>query len=108
MCKSLLAILLILFSASLGFSLDNQAQYMKIHPFKVKINDSLCYQVREGNNKRIVWKPFCGQFRNFVYREGYEYTVYVKKYDPEADSMFVTKAIGSSDVRVDVSQEILL
>ena len=108
MLKPLLTFLLLLSIASLGFAQNDQGQYIKIHPFKVKINDSLCYQVREGNNKRIIWEPFCGQFRNFVYREGYEYTVYVKKYDPEADSMFVTKAIASSDVRVDVSQEILL
>lgn len=108
MLKTLLTSLLILFAVIPGFSRDKEPQYIKIHPFKVKINDSLCYQVREGNNKRIVWEPFCGQFRNFVYREGYEYTVYVRKYDPEADSMFVTKAIASSDVRVDVSQEIIL
>ena len=108
MLKPLLTFLLLLSIASLGYAQDDQGQYMKVHPYKVKINDSLCYQVRGGNNKRIIWEPFCGQFRNFVYREGYEYTVYVKKYDPEADSMFVTKAIASSDVRVDVSQEILL
>lgn len=108
MVKPLLTLLLLLPIASLGFAQDDQDQYIRIHPYKVKIDDSLCFQVREGNNKRIVWEPFCGQFRNFVYREGYEYTVYVKKYDPEADSMFVTKAIASSDVRVDVSQEILL
>lgn len=108
MLKTLSTFLLLLSIANLGYAQDDQSQYIKVHPYKVKINDSLCYQVGEGNNKRIVWEPFCGQFRNFVYREGYEYTVYVKKYDPEADSMFVTKAIASSDVRVDVSQEILL
>lgn len=108
MLKTLATFLLLLSIASLGYAQDDQSQYIKIHPYKVKINDSLCYQVREGNNKRIIWEPFCGQFRNFVYREGYEYTVYVKKYDPEADSMFVTQTMASSDVRVDVSQEILL
>ena len=108
MLKTLLTSLLILFAVIPGFSRDKEPQYIKIHPYKVRINDSLCYQVREGDNQRIVWEPFCGQFRNFVYREGYEYTVYVKKYDPEADSMFVTQTMASSDVRVDVSQEILL
>jgi len=108
MLKPLLTFLLLLLSVILGISRDKEPQYIRIHPYKVRINDSLCYQVREGDNQRIVWEPFCGQFRNFVYREGYEYTVYVRKYDPDADSMFVTQTMASSDVRVDVSQEILL
>ena len=110
MLKPLLTFLLLLSIASLGYAQDDQGQYMKVHPYKVKINDSLCYQVKKGYSRRdpAAWEPFCGVLDNFYFWEGYEYTVYVKKYDPEADSMFVTKTIASSDVREDVFQEKLL
>lgn len=110
MLKPLLTSLLLLPIASLGYAQDDQGQYMKVHPYKVKINDSLCYQVKKGYSRRdpAAWEPFCGVLDNFYFWEGYEYTVYVKKYDPEADSMFVTKTIASSDVREDVFQEKLL
>ncbi|MBO7506567.1 MAG: hypothetical protein J6T67_04215 [Paludibacteraceae bacterium] len=110
MLKPLLTSLLIIFAVIPGFSRDNEPQYIRIHPYKVKINDSLCYQVKKGYSRRdpAAWEPFCGVLDNFYFWEGYEYTVYVKKYDPEADSMFVTKTIASSDVREDVFQEKLL
>ncbi len=102
MLKPLLTSLLILFAVIPGFSRDKEPQYVRIHPYKVMIDDSLCYQVRVGDNRPIVWEPFCGEFRNLVYREGYEYTALVGKYDPNADSMHVEKVLASSDTRMDI------
>ncbi len=102
MLKPLLTSLLIIFAVIPGFSRDKEPQYVRIHPYKVMIDDSLCYQVRVGDNRRIVWDPFCGEFRNLVYREGYEYTALVGKYDPNADSMHVEKVLASSDTRMDI------
>ena len=76
MLKTLATFLLLLSIASLGYAQDDQGQYMKVHPYKVKVNDSLCYQVRKGFSRRdkTPWEPFCGKFSNLWYEEGYGYT----------------------------------
>ncbi|MCR5497693.1 MAG: DUF4377 domain-containing protein [Paludibacteraceae bacterium] len=100
MRKPLLIFLLILFSAGLCLSQGDQAQYMKIHGELIKVNDSLCYQVRKGFSRRDTtpWEPFCGKFSNLWYEEGYEYTLQVKEYNPHADTMFVIKTVASYEV----------
>ena len=98
MRKPLLIFLLILFSAGLCFSQDDQVQYMKIHRELITVNDSLCYQVRKGFSRRdkTPWEPFCGALDNFYFISGYEREVIVKKYDPHADTIFVIKEISRS------------
>ena len=93
MRKQLLIFLLILFSAGLCFSQDDQSQYMKVH--KV-VNDPFCYQIRKGWSWRDTtpWEPFCGKFSNFWCDEGYVYTLQVKEYDSHADTIFVVKIVA--------------
>ena len=94
MLKPLLTFLLLLSIASLGYAQDDQRQYMSVHSERIKVNDSLCYQVKTGYTNLPPWKPFCGKFSNLCYEEGYEYFLQVKEYDPHADTIFVTKTIA--------------
>ena len=100
MRKPLLIFLLILFTAGLCFSQDDQVQYMKIHRELITVNDSLCYQVRKGFSRRdkTPWEPFCGKFSNLWYEEGFEYTLQVKEYNPHADTIFVIKTVARDEV----------
>ena len=89
MLKPLLTLLLLLPIASLGYAQEEQRQFLMIYPYKISVNDSLCYQVKESAT--APWEPFCGEFDNFCFEPGYEYAVYVKEYNPHADTMFVIR-----------------
>lgn len=89
MLKTLATSLLLLSIASLGYAQEEQRQFLMIYPYKISVNDSLCYQVKESAT--APWEPFCGEFDNFYFEPGYEYAVYVKEYNPHADTMFVIR-----------------
>ena len=96
MHKSLLTILLILFSASLGYAQEKQGEFMRLHSERIKVNDSLCYQVRKEYSgiDTTAWEPFCGVLDNFYFRSWYEYTLQVEEYNPHADTICVIKTIA--------------
>ena len=122
MLKPLITFLLLLSIANLGFAqeeqrqymevyvgnllrerkdfIEEQRQYMKVYPYKISVNDSLCYQVRKGSSRRDTtsWEPFCGVLDNFYFMEGYERTVIVKECNPHADTMFVIKTLARDAV----------
>ena len=77
-----------------------QAEFMRLHSELIKVNDSLCYQVRKGFSRRdkTPWEPFCGKFSNLWCEEGYEYTLHVKEYNPHADTIFVIKTVARDEV----------
>ncbi len=96
MLKTLATFLLLLPIASLGYAQEEQRQFLKIYPYKISVNDSLCYQVKKGYGRRDTtpWVPFCGVLDNFYFWEGYEREVIVKEYNPHADTMFVIKTLA--------------
>ena len=52
MLKTLATFLLLLPIASLGYAQEEQRQFLKIYPYKISVNDSLCYQVKKGYGRR--------------------------------------------------------
>ena len=77
-------------------------EFMYVYRCKVMVGDSLCYLVKQGHSrKNNNWEPFCGEFANFYFADGYsgirQCPVYVKKYDINADTMYVVKMIGCDD-----------
>ena len=48
MHKSLLTILQILFTVSLGFAQEKQGEFMRLHSERIKVNDSLKFETRGG------------------------------------------------------------
>ena len=96
MRKSLLTILQILYTASLGFAQEKQGEFMRLHSERIMVNDSLCYQVRKEYSgiDTTAWEPFCGVLDNFYFRSWYEYTLQVEEYNPHADTICVIKTIA--------------
>ncbi|MFA6779447.1 MAG: DUF4377 domain-containing protein [Paludibacteraceae bacterium] len=81
---------------SFAFSAIPQ-EFMKVSGELVLTDDyQRCFQIRRGYSRKdkSKWEPFCGKFKNFYYEQGYEYTMYVEKYDPQADTIRVIKTIG--------------
>jgi hypothetical protein len=77
-------------------------EFMYVYRCKVMVGDSLCYLVKQGHSrKNNNWEPFCGEFANFYFADGYsgirQCPVYVKKYDINVDTMYVIKMIGCDD-----------
>ena len=77
-------------------------EFMYVYRCKVMVGDSLCYLVKQGHSrKNNNWEPFCGEFANFYFADGYsgirQCPVYVKKYDINADTMYVVKMLGCDD-----------
>ena len=77
-------------------------EFMYVYRCKVMVGDSLCYLVKQGySRKNKNWEPFCGEFKNFYFEDGYsgirQCPVYVKKYDINADTMYVIKYVGCDD-----------
>ncbi|MBR5375049.1 MAG: DUF4377 domain-containing protein [Paludibacteraceae bacterium] len=95
MRKPLLIFLLILLTVSLGFAQEKQGEFMRLHSELIKVNDSLCYQVRKEYSgiDTTAWEPFCGVLDNFYFRSWYEYTLQVEEYNPHADTICVVKTI---------------
>jgi hypothetical protein len=80
-------------------------EYMKVAPYRVKVNDKLCYMVKKGYSRKDKWDLYCGEISNFYYQDGYDYTLYVDKYDISSDTILNIKTIASgsapvSDVRL--------
>ena len=85
--KIALLLTALLLSGENAFSYD----YMRVHPCRAMVNDSLCYLVKKGPRERKPekkkWELFCGKISNFWYSEGYSATVIVDKYDLRADTI---------------------
>lgn len=73
-------------------------EFMKVSGEKVLSEDKTqrCYKVRKGYSRKdkTPWETYCGEFSNFYYEGGYEYTMHVEKYDITADTIRVIKTIG--------------
>ena len=71
-------------------------QFMKIAAKYIIVDNKLCYQIRPGYSRMDVssWVPYCGELTNFSYEQGFEYTVRVAKYAPEAPSINVISVVG--------------
>lgn len=72
------------------------AEYMKVSPERIVDGANRCYKIKPGYSRKdkSEWVNFCGDFTNFYYVQGYEYTIYVEKYDPSLDSIRVIKTIA--------------
>ncbi len=72
------------------------AEYMKVSPERIVDGAQRCYKIKKGYARRdkSEWVTFCGEFDNFYYEQGYEYTIYVEKYDPSAEVIHVIKTIA--------------
>lgn len=91
MKKILLAIFLV------AFAFDaTPREYMKVSPDRPVVDGQRVYMIRKGYSRRdkVEWVPFKGEFDNFYYEQGYEYTIYVEEYNPEADTIHVVKTIA--------------
>lgn len=93
MKHSMLAIAVVSLFSSVAVS----QEYMKVSatPIVSEKNEQ-CYQVKPGYSRKDTasWVPYCGKIENFIYEQGYEYTLYVEKYDPSAEVIKVIKTIG--------------
>ena len=97
--KTILLTTLLLSTAS-GFAQSSEGEYMQVADHRVTVDDKRCYLIKKlGRKDTTKGEPFCGEFSNFYYEEGYPYKIYVEKYDPQADTIHVIKTIGrdSSD-----------
>ena len=98
--KTILLATLLLSTAS-GFAQRSEGEYMQVADHRVMVDDKRCYLIKKGLSRKDTtkWEPFCGEFSNFYYEEGYPYKIYVEKYDPHADTIHVIKGIyrDSSD-----------
>ena len=94
----LISILLatLLLSTASGFAKSSEGEYMQVADHRVTVDDKRCYLIKKGLSRKDTtkWEPFCGEFSNFYYEEGYPYKIYVEKYDPQADTIHVIKTIG--------------
>lgn len=90
------SLLLALFFAIFALSVEAQ-QFMKVSPDLIITEDNQrCFLVKPGYSRSDTakWEPYCGKFVNFFYEQGYEYTLRVDKYDPQARIIKVIKIIG--------------
>lgn len=94
-------LLFTLLSTASGFAQSSEGEYMQVADHRVTVDDKRCYLIKKGLSRKDTtkWEPFCGEFSNFYYEEGYPYKIYVEKYDPHADTIHVIKGIyrDSSD-----------
>lgn len=72
---------------------NSEWEWMIVGDQKIKVDDKRCYLIRKVISRKdaVKWEVFCGGFTNFYYEEGYPYTLYVEKYDPQADTINVIK-----------------
>lgn len=73
---------------------------MKVAPYRVKVNDKLCYMVKKGYSRKNKdkWDLYCGEISNFYYQDGYDYILYIDKYDISSDTILNIKTLASSSV----------
>ena len=86
-------------------------EFMKVAPYRVKVNDKLCYMIKKGYSRwhNDKWELYCGVISNFYYQDGYDYALYVDKYDISSDTILKIKTLASgsapvSDVRARAAQ----
>lgn len=72
-----------------------KGEFMMVADKKIKVDDKLCYQIRKGISRKDTakWELFCGEFTYFYYQDSVQYKLYVKKYDPQADTIRVIRDI---------------
>lgn len=101
---SKIVILFFVILSSISNVIAKDFELMYVYRCKVMVGDSLCYLVRKdrpyrGNNKN--WEPFCGEFKNLFFSDGYSgfriCPIMVNKYDVNADTIYVIKMIGCDD-----------
>ena len=102
MLTQTLKILILFVMMLLGVANAIAEEFMYVYRCKVMVGDSLCYLVKQGHSRKNKnWEPFCGEFANFYFADGYsgirQCPIYVKKYDINADTMYVVKMIGCDD-----------
>lgn len=93
--KKLMLTLMLGLATTSVFSEDGE--FMKVSGDQILVDGSkYCYQIRKGHARRdnAEWTTYCGGFTNFFYEKGYQYTMFVEKYDPQADSIRVIKTIA--------------
>jgi hypothetical protein len=77
-------------------------EFMKVAPYRVKVNDKLCYMIKKGYSRKNKdkWDLYCGEISNFYYRDGYDHILYVDKYDISSDTILNIKTVATSSVPV--------
>ena len=73
-------------------------EFMTVAPYRVKVNDKLCYMIKKGYSRKNKdkWDLYCGEISNFYYRDGYDHILYVDKYDISSDTILNIKTVASS------------
>ena len=84
-------------------------EFMKVAPYRVKVNDKLCYMIKKGYSRwhNDKWELYCGEISNFYHQDGYDYALYVDKYDISSDTILNFKTLASSggpDLRLRAAQ----
>ena len=84
-----------LLSAACGLAQNPEGEFMRVADHQVLVYDKLGYLVKKGYSRKDTtnWEPFCGEFTNFYYIEGCQRTMFVEKYDPQADTIHVIKVV---------------
>ena len=88
--------ILALFLAVLLLPIEAQ-QFMKVAAEPVITeNNQRCFLIKQGYSRKdsTEWVLFCGKIINFFYEQGYEYTLHVDKFDPQAPVIRVINTIG--------------
>ena len=83
------------------FPLKAEHQFMKVSPDLIITEDNRrCFLIRPGYSRQDTaqWVPYCGRFTNFYYEQGYEYTLRVDHYDPNARVIRVIKTVGRDNI----------
>ena len=77
-------------------------EFMTVAPYRVKVNDKLCYMIKKGYSRKNKdkWDLYCGVISNFYYRDGYDHILHVDKYDISSDTILKIKTVATSSVPV--------
>lgn len=105
-CNIILFFTTLLLSTASGFAHSSEGEFMQVAAERVTVDDKRCYLIKKGYSRKDTtkWEPFCGEFSNPYYEEGYPYKLYVEKYDPHADTIHVIKTIGRDSNILDTDE----
>lgn len=105
-CNIILFFVTMLLSTASGFAHSSEGEFMQVAAERVTVDDKRCYLIKKGYSRKDTtnWEPFCGEFSNPYYEEGYPYKLYVEKYDPHADTIHVIKTIGRDSNILDTDE----
>jgi len=105
-CNIILFFVTMLLSTVSGFAQSSKGEFMQVAAERVTVDDKRCYLIKKGYSRKDTtkWEPFCGEFSNPYYEEGYPYKLYVEKYDPHADTIHVIKTIGRDSNILDTDE----